>query len=44
MEALAGAKEKFNIREMTEMETHDYIRWESRRLRSISNQIVEYFP
>jgi len=29
---------------MTEMEMHDYIRWETRRLRSISNQIVEYFP
>lgn len=29
---------------MTEDEIEEYNKWEKKRLRSISNQIVEYFP
>lgn len=46
MKAKMAEKMKANpkLRAMTEDEMSSYLEWEDSRLKSISNQIVEYFP
>ena len=46
MKAKLAEKLKANpkLRSMTDAEMNSYLEWEENRLKSISNQIVEYFP
>ena len=46
MKAKLAEKMKANpkFRSMTDAEMSSYLEWENTRMKSISNQIVEYFP